>query len=45
MMGIFGTIVSVTVVELPFPTPFVAVTVKDAEESIALGVPLITQVD
>jgi hypothetical protein len=44
MIGIFGIIVSVTVVELPLPTAFVAVTVKVAEESIALGVPLITQV-
>ena len=44
MMGIFGTIVSVTVVELPLPTAFEAVTVKDADERIAFGVPLITQV-
>ena len=44
MIGIFGIIVSVTVVELPLPTAFVAVTVKVADERIALGVPLITQV-
>ncbi len=44
MIGIFGIIVSVTVVELPLPTAFVAVTVKLADDKIALGVPEITQV-